>query len=70
MIISIVIFILCSAWVILTDKKEAFPIKKIYLVIGMITALLVEIYSFLVIDSLSQKMQEPILPTIVLKLPQ
>ena len=60
--ISSVIFILMLAWTVLTNAKDL-PASKTNLIIAMIIALLIEIYCYIVIDSLCQKLQETSQPT-------
>ncbi|KAG5669976.1 hypothetical protein PVAND_000265 [Polypedilum vanderplanki] len=57
-----VMLLLSLSWIILTVRKEAFPVPKISLIISNVIALLIEIYCYIVLDSLHQKIQDMLPP--------
>ncbi|KAL7023675.1 hypothetical protein ACKWTF_012734 [Chironomus riparius] len=57
LLIFIAIFTLQLSWIVLTHRT-AFPVPKMFLIIFTAISLVIEIYSFLVLDAFGLKLQE------------
>lgn len=57
LLIFVAIFTLLLSWIVLTHRT-AFPLPKVYLIIFTAMSLVIEIYSFLVVDAFGLKLQE------------